>query len=186
MHYRMLVTIATERGETSLQARHRVFDLLIEDPSFCGEGGRFGCPVADWFVIGGRWSGCLAQAVMPAAYRDRLAASFPALAGGGYSEADAKPHAHALDALWHEYGGTGPSPFNRSGYEQLGYDDDAVLLTPDLYRACSPATRAKWDAAMPGSASSPTLTTSRSMRALPAANGSLSWIITTNRKGIRP
>ena len=135
MHYRMLVTLAAERGETSFQARHRVFDLLMDDPSFCGDGGRFGCPVADWFVIGGRWSGCLAQAVMPAAYRDRLKSSFPALAGEYNRDTDVKTNADALDALWREYGGTGPSAFNRSGYEQLGYDDDAVLLTADLYRA---------------------------------------------------
>ncbi len=135
MHYRMLVTLTPEPGETSLQARHRVFNLLMEDPSFCGEGGRFGSPPADWFVIGGRWSGCLAETVMGDAYRDKLRASFPALAGKYYRATDVKAHAAALDALWHECGGTGPSPFNRSGYGEQGYDDDAMLLTGDLYRA---------------------------------------------------
>ena len=107
MHYRMLVTVTAEPSEASVQARHRVYDLLMQDPSFCGEGGRFGSPAADWFVIGGRWSGCLAETLMGDAYRQRLKASFPALAGEWCRGDDVKEHADALDALWRECGGTG-------------------------------------------------------------------------------
>lgn len=42
MHYLMLTTLTTLPGETSQQARKRAYDLLADDPSFCGEGGRFG------------------------------------------------------------------------------------------------------------------------------------------------
>jgi len=43
----------------------------------------------------------------------------------------------ALDfnALWRKHGGAGPKPYTRSGYEQFGYPDDAVLLTQHLYDA---------------------------------------------------
>jgi hypothetical protein len=135
MHYRMLVTLAQEPGETSLQVRSRVFNLLMQDPSFCGEAGRFASPLADWFVIGGRWSGCLTEAFLAKEYDLQLKQRFPKLAGEWYREADAKAHAPALDALWAEFGGHGPSPFNRGSYEQHGYDDDAQLLTRELYAA---------------------------------------------------
>ena len=54
MHFRMLVTISREGIKTSEEARNAVHNKLLEDQSFCGDGGRFGSPVADWFVIGGR------------------------------------------------------------------------------------------------------------------------------------
>jgi hypothetical protein len=133
MHYLMLITFTMLPGETSPHARDRAFGLLMEDDSFCGEGGRFGSPLCDWFVIGGRWSGFLRERLIGETYREALIQRFPKLAGGYYNEADAKAHAPALDALWREYGGSGPSPFNRSGYEQLGYDDDAMPVDRALY-----------------------------------------------------
>src|SRR5947207_13443557 len=62
MHYRMLVTVDKEGIETSAQARLHVNQELLQDTSFCGEGGHFSAPLADWFVIGGRWSGELSRA----------------------------------------------------------------------------------------------------------------------------
>ena len=61
MHHLMLVTLSLPDGGNSEDARDSAYDLLTEDDSFCGEGGRFGCPLADWFVLGGRWSGCSAK-----------------------------------------------------------------------------------------------------------------------------
>jgi hypothetical protein len=133
MHYLMLITFTMLPGETSQDAREKAFDLLLEDESFCGEGGRFGSPICDWFAIGGRWSGYLRETLIGECYRETLKQRFPKLAGDYYTEADAKAHADALDALWREYGGSGPSPFNRSGYEQLGYDDDAQPVDRTLY-----------------------------------------------------
>jgi hypothetical protein len=89
--------------------------------------------VCDWFVIGGRWSGYLRKTLIGERYRETLKQRFPKLAGDYYSEADAKAHAPALDALWREFGGAGPSPFIRSGYEQLGYDDDALPVDRAVY-----------------------------------------------------
>ena len=54
MHHLMLITLAVTAGATSLDARISAHSKLIDDDSFCGEGGRFGSPLSDWFVIGGR------------------------------------------------------------------------------------------------------------------------------------
>jgi hypothetical protein len=133
MHYLMLITLTMLPGETSLAARRRTFNLLIEDDSFCGEGGRFGSPICDWFVLGGRWSGYLRETLLGQPYRDALALRFPILAGDSFSASYAKAHGPALDALWREYGGCGPSPFNRSGYDQLGDDDDAMPVDRTIF-----------------------------------------------------
>lgn len=134
MHYLMLITLTMPPGEDSQPARDRAFGLLQEDSSFCGEGGgRFGSPICDWFVIGGRWSGHLRETLLGQPYRDTLEQRFPKLALDWYSDSDVAPHRTALDALWHEFGGTGPSPYNRDAYEQTGYDDDALPVDQALY-----------------------------------------------------
>jgi len=69
MHYLMLITIAMSPGATSEDARCRAYSRLVEDDSFCRDGGgRFGLPVCDWFVIGGRWSGFLQETLLSDAY----------------------------------------------------------------------------------------------------------------------
>ena len=132
MHYLMLITLAMEPGETSEDARERAFDLLQEDRSFCGDGGRFGSPLCDWFVLGGRWSGYLRKTLMGPPYRAALEERFPKLTGW-YSDSDVAPHREALDALWRDFGGDGPSPYNRDAYAHLGYDDDALAVDRAVY-----------------------------------------------------
>lgn len=117
MHCLMLVTISLPDGATSTKARTAVYERLTNDPSFCGDGGQFGSPICDWFVIGGRFSGLLAETVI----------------GDAYRKAAAGLEGAALDAIWNEYGGAGPSPKNRNDCDDLGYADDALPLTPQLY-----------------------------------------------------
>lgn len=135
MHYRMIITIDAAPEDDSETVRREVFDRLMDDDSFCGEGGRFGFPLCDWFVIGGRWSGLLAEITIGKAFKDAVRARFPELAQGWWPESLAEKHGAELDAMWKAYGGTGPSPYTRSSYEHLGYPDDAVLLTSALYDA---------------------------------------------------
>jgi hypothetical protein len=61
MHFRLFVLTNKENAKTSEEARSYVYNELENDNSFVGEGGRFNSPIADWFVIGGRWSGALTQ-----------------------------------------------------------------------------------------------------------------------------
>jgi hypothetical protein len=133
MHYRMLITLNAPANTDSADVRHDVFDRLINDDSFCGAGGRFGAPLCDWFVIGGRWSGLLAENAIGAAYKDAVRARFPQLAREWWPESIVDEYAAELDAIWQAHGGSGPSPYTRSGYDRLGYPDDAVILTSRLY-----------------------------------------------------
>jgi hypothetical protein len=135
MHYRMLITISLPENATSDEARSTVHEALLNDDSFCGTGGRFGRPMCDWFVIGGRWSGMLAKIAIGASYKDSVHARFPELASDWWPESVAEKNKAELDAIWQAHGGTGPSPYTRTGYEELGFPDDAVILTQSLYDA---------------------------------------------------
>ena len=135
MHYRLLITLDCPAGDDSADVRDLAYTKLMDDDSFCGEGGRFGSPLCDWFVIGGRWSGLLAEVAIGDAYKAAVHARFPELARDSWPQSFVDKHSAELDALWRHHGGAGPSPYTRSGYEQFGYPDDAMLLTQHLYDA---------------------------------------------------
>jgi hypothetical protein len=135
MHYRMLITLKFPADAESMDVRGEVYDRLLTDDSFCGDGGRFGSPLCDWFVIGGRWSGLLAQIALGETYKDAVRGRFPELARDWWPQSAADRHQAELDALWQSSGGTGPSPYTRCSYEHLGYPDDAMILTQRLYDA---------------------------------------------------
>lgn len=133
MHHRMLVTMALPDGATSEEARQAVSDTLMNDASFCGSGGRFGAPLCDWFVIGGRWSGLLAETIMGETFRDAVIARFPEMHQHWWPESLASNHSQELDSIWQAHGGTGPSPYTRDGYQD--FPDDAMIITSRLYDA---------------------------------------------------
>lgn|SRR5487761_1899362 len=135
MHSRLLMTLDAPAEATSEEVRHDVYDRLMNDDSFCGEGGRFGSPLCDWFVIGGRWSGLFAEIAIGGAFKEAVHARFPELARDSYPQSLVVKHGAGLDALWRSHGGTGPSPYTRSGYDPFGDPDDAVILTQGLYEA---------------------------------------------------
>jgi hypothetical protein len=120
-------------GETSLDARRRVQNLLQEDDSFCGQGGRFGSPLCDWFVIGGRWTGKLQIALLGDAYKAAFSQEFPDMAAGWYPSSLVEKHRDRLNQLWQRFGGTGAHPDTRSSYDDLGCDDDAMPVDQALY-----------------------------------------------------
>jgi hypothetical protein len=80
MHYRMIITLDASADTESSSVRREVYNRLAEDDSFCGYGGLFGSPLCDWFVIGGRWSGLLAEAAIGKAFKDAVCLRFPELA----------------------------------------------------------------------------------------------------------
>jgi hypothetical protein len=133
MHYLMLVTLTMIAGETSRDARQRVYKLLLEDDSFCGDGGRFGSPLCDWFVIGGRWSGLLQETLLGDAYRTAFDQEFPDMATGWFPSSLVDERRDALNQLWQRFGGSGANPVTRSSYGELGCDDDAILVDQALY-----------------------------------------------------
>ena len=133
MHYQMLVTLTFDDGDTSSGARSQAEQLLQDDPSFCGDGGRFGSPLCDWFVIGGRWSGLLKKTLLGNDYKVAFEKAFPELANGSFPSSLVDTHRVGLDLLWQEFGGTGVHPLTRDSYEFLGSEDDAMVIDLALY-----------------------------------------------------
>ena len=133
MHHLMLVTLSLPDGGASAEARDAAFDLLSEDDSFCGKGGRFGCPLADWFVLGGRWSGMLRETILGQHYRDALEQEFPEFTKGYFLSSLLEQRKTELNQLWQRCGGTGNHPLSRSGYDHYGAPDDAMLVDQFLY-----------------------------------------------------
>ena len=133
MHYLMLITLTMQASDTSGDARKRAQALLMEDPSFCGEGGRFYSPLCDWFVIGGRWSGLLQETLLGQAYQDAFKRDFPEMTSGWFPSDLAIKHRDSLNRLWQQFGGTGANPVTRSGSDELGREDDAMLVDQALY-----------------------------------------------------
>jgi hypothetical protein len=129
MHYRMFVTLDANANATSESVRRDVFDRLIADESFCGSGGRFGSSIADWFVIGGRWSGSLTEARLDEAYWQELRSELPGMAQAFVSDAYIRTNADALTRIWLKHGGSGMHPLVRNNYDELGAEDDALPLT---------------------------------------------------------
>ena len=182
MHYLMLITLTMLPGETSPQARERAYSLLLEDQSFCGDGGRFGSPICDWFVIGGRWSGCLRKPSSAQLYRETAETAVPG-ARGRITTAPATRRLAAPRSM--PSGGNWAAPDRRPStatpIEHTGYDDDALPVDQASTTACSPSTPVESDGEEGSAAAgSPTSTARRWTTRSSAANGSRSSITTTN------
>ena len=145
MHYRMFVTVKRQGIETSEDARSVVYEKLLNDTSFCGEGGRFGAPPADWFVIGGRWSGELSRVTWAKKLTkeiERMEEKAGVEVWGTHYASGEKQIAqinlkNTIEKLYRQ---SLPKKFNGKGlvydrdmYEELGYEDDAMLVTENLY-----------------------------------------------------
>ena len=63
MHVRFLVTFNKDDAATSEEAREHVYDTLLAKALPIRKG-RWNGGLADWFVIGGRWSGELTRALL--------------------------------------------------------------------------------------------------------------------------
>lgn len=135
MHTQLLVTCNRDHAETSEGARAYVADVLERDQSFVGEGGYFASSVADWFVIGGRWSGTLSAVRHGADFRAEAMRRIPPRFPIGYADDEREAHATALQALWEELGGSDRNPLCRDQYADLGYGDDAQIVDEMLYDA---------------------------------------------------
>jgi len=134
MHNRLFVTLDAPADAGSQQVREDAFNRLMDDDSFCGEGGRFGHPLCDWFVIGGRWSGLLAETLMGGEFNVK-AGALSGMDAEFLPQSVIEKHACELDAIWHSLGGTGPNRYSRSSYLQHGYSDDAMIVSEALYNA---------------------------------------------------
>jgi len=140
MHSRLFVTVNKEGKETSEQVRRRVYHALIDDCSFVGEGGRFGAPVADWFVIGGRFSGDLQKARLDpttlTAAEGEFEARYGWWIGGEQHVTELQRHdqyRQVFSTYFPDY--RGDLPAWRDQYAHYGAPDDAQLVDQQLYDA---------------------------------------------------
>jgi len=150
VHSRLLVTCNKDSAETSQKAREYVFDALSNDPSFVGDGGHFGAPVADWFVIGGRWSGELSRATWAKGVTklidDLEKKEGIQIWGAFYGKSEKEDRRKLLmkeveglyqKSLPSEYKDKG-LVYVRDTYGSFGYEDDAMLVTSELYDLLKP------------------------------------------------
>lgn len=136
MHCRLIVLVQEDGAESSLDARQTV-EAQLMNQSFVGEGGLFASPPADWFVIGGRWSGSLTQLRLD---RDRLSAFWKEfdsqrLGWVGRNRPEEQQKTKALELFAQFFPDfEGEPPVWRDAYERLGYEDDAQILDETLFR----------------------------------------------------
>lgn len=143
MHYRFLVTFNKEAAETSEEARDYVTNHL-HDNGFCGEG-RWSGGLADWFVIGGRWSGELSRHSWGKLLYQQMDAiqnkEDVHVWGVHYRDKEKQWKQKELETLLDEmWKVAAPEAYkhiavNRGIYDHDGYEDDAMILTQELYDA---------------------------------------------------
>lgn len=141
MHYQFFVTLDRRHAGTSEEARQYVFDTLTNE-GFCAEG-RWNFGRCDWFVIGGRWSGALSRNSWANSLYEQMDKAEQGAGvqvwGASYKDKQLQKKQHALEKLftmgWQqhappEYAGI---PIQRDAYNEDGYEDDAMILTEELY-----------------------------------------------------
>jgi hypothetical protein len=143
MHYRFLVTFAAKDAPDSQAARGHV-TACLEEEGFCSQG-RWGSSMADWFVIGGRWSGELSRATWAQAItaqmnvleREHAVQVWGVFYGSAEKERIQQELAAKFQQMWDNAAPDGYKgiPYCRDMYQQNGYEDDAMLLTRELYDA---------------------------------------------------
>jgi hypothetical protein len=135
MHHLLLVTKSANCCDSAEEARSDIFSELQNDPSFCGEGGRFSSPICDWFVIGGRWSGHLQETDDYNYYEEakKLLDKNDKNDFISMNDIENEDNRKLFQKDWEAHGKIGLHPYCRSTYEYDGYEDDCMLITPELY-----------------------------------------------------
>jgi len=151
MHARLLVLTSKDNAKTSEKAREYVRNFL-DNEGFCGEG-FFNSSYADWFVIGGRWSGDLTEALLDKEKVKKFWKEFEDKKFGyvGIDKNDKEDNKTRKkgQALFRRYfpDFTGRLPIYRDTYNELGFDDDAKIVNEKLFdsllKDCEGADRAE-------------------------------------------
>jgi hypothetical protein len=144
MHYRFLVTFKSGAAKNSTQARRYVRNTLINE-GFAWPDSRWGYSMCDWFVIGGRWSGGLSRhtwAKHITEQMDALEKSHDVQVWGSFygDEEKQRVQRELAERFQHLWDAAAPRafrgiPIQRDTYKTDGYEDDAMLLSDELYNA---------------------------------------------------
>lgn len=138
MHSVYFAVVPKDKAQNSEEARSYALEML-DGENFTGESGYFGGGKADWFVIGGRWSGLLSEANPKwKLIADRVQFlckeyGIEHVRGVHYGDetkqANRDKISQEINAYAQEILGV---PYDRDIYRQDGYEDDAQKLTPRL------------------------------------------------------
>ncbi len=132
MHTRLYVTVNKDKHiETSEDARNFVQTYLESEDSGFISGGRFGGGCADWFIVGGRWSGALTKGFTNFQKETNKLGNQGSF---GLSNEDIKKYGKKLQKLWENEGNKTPNPYDRDTYRTGIYEDDAMLIDKDTYK----------------------------------------------------
>lgn len=143
MHQRLIVASLHDTRDSigSEFVNVNVYDWLNSN-GFASEGGRWNNSPADWYVIGGRWSGELTKVVNGIKWVDYadFAKSICTEEENKECNWDKFAHSHLIKKYRAEFNEwwvnkTGENtlhPFNRDSY--TSYDDDSQILTEELWK----------------------------------------------------
>lgn len=140
MHHKLFVLTNKDNAKTSKEARDYVYNQLENDVSFVGEGGRFSSPIADWFVIGGRWSGAITQLFLDQDKLGEFWKEFEKQQLGWTNNTDKlkedqqKKSQELFMTYFPNFKGEIPI-WRDAGYIHEGYEDDAQIVTKKLWEA---------------------------------------------------
>jgi len=134
MHNLLLVTIRKEIARNSKEARAYTYKWLADNKLACQDSA-FCSGMADWFVIGGRWSGWLTLLHLEQERLDRFLDEFDKkygwYIGAGFSEQDRSQQSIRLfNKYFPEFRGKHPFWRNLSA---LGADDDAMICDDIIF-----------------------------------------------------
>lgn len=137
MHHRLFVLIPKSEAKSSIGARQFVYEWLISE-GFLAEANRFSTGPADWFVIGGRWSGELTRALLDQKKLKEFWDEFEQKYGwwtGGKENVTEQQRLKQSKELFSNFFPKfkGIHPFWRNPYKETGYKDDAMVVTGKLF-----------------------------------------------------
>lgn len=140
MHSLYFVLISKQDAENSQETRHRAMSELDNNNFASESNGYFGSSEADWYVIGGRWSGELSKLTMKKDFMKEVYKLYPnknkATNKYIFYDVDAvKKNEKGIQKLWQDMGGKGINLVSRNNqYDQTGADNDAMKITPKILK----------------------------------------------------
>lgn len=134
MHYLYLAAVKKDE-ETKTEEIANLVSSQLEEEGFCNTG-FFGSGKADWYVIGGRWSGWL-KSIQNDFFKkaDEFLKSKQKEKKDFITQDEVNNNQDELQKIWIDLGEYSLNPYNRSSYQTTGYEDDVLLLDEKLLEA---------------------------------------------------
>ncbi len=128
MHQLYFVQVTAENSKEAREIAERELDA---NNFASNENGFFGSSKADWYVIGGRWSGALQEASLGIDFYQEVKNTFSPKEECGFSAQEIEEKKDELQKLWESLGGKDVNPFNRDQYHS-DFEDDAMIIDEKL------------------------------------------------------